>query len=89
MTRLRARRAYFDQLTIAIAMTAFFILAPIIPATAMARTIPGKEIIISESLMITMSTHPPKYPASVPKIVPATKIIATNVSVAGREILDA
>ena len=34
MTRLRARRAYFDQLTIAIAMTAFFILAPIIPATA-------------------------------------------------------
>ena len=58
-TRLRASRAYLVQLTTARAMIALRMLAPMRPATAMARTIPGKEIIMSETRMMTASTRPP------------------------------
>ena len=59
-TRLRASRAYFVQLTSATAITAFFTLAPRIPAMAMANTIPGKETIMSATRMMMVSTQPPK-----------------------------
>lgn len=89
MTRLLASLAYLGQLTTATAITAFFTLAPIIPATAIARTIPGKEIIISDILIITASIHPPKYPANVPSKVPIAKISTTSINVAGSELLEA
>ena len=41
-------------------MTAFLMLAPRIPAIAMANTMPGKDTIMSAIRMITASTHPPK-----------------------------
>ena len=45
---------------VVLGITAFFTLAPIIPAIAIANTIPGNEIIISEILIITAFTIPPK-----------------------------
>ena len=52
-TILLARRAYFVQLTAVIAITPLRRLGPSIPAIAIARIIPGKEIIISAIRMIT------------------------------------
>ena len=60
-------------------------LAPIIPATASAKTRPGKESIISAIRMIILSIIPPKYPEMTPKIVPIKKINATTPNVAVKE----
>ena len=84
---LRARRAYFVQLTAAMEITAFTRFGPSIPAIAIASTRPGKEIIISAIRMITPSTIPPKYPAITPRNVPITKITATRHNVMTREVL--
>lgn len=59
-TILRAKRAYLVQVTIVKAIIALIRLPPRIPAIAMASIIPGKEIIISEIRIITVSTLPPK-----------------------------
>ena len=59
-TILRAKRAYLVQVTIVKAIIALIRLPPRIPAIAMASIIPGKEIIISEIRIITVSTFPPK-----------------------------
>ena len=86
MTRLRARRAYFGQVTTAMAMMAFRVLAPSMPATAMASTRPGKAIIMSATRMITASTQPPKYPASMPRKEPITNTTATSMNVEDSDV---
>lgn len=58
-----------------------------IPASEIASTIPGKDIIISEILIIISSTIPPKYPESIPKVVPIVKIEITSTNDAVRDIL--
>ena len=80
-TKLLANLAYFGQLTKAIANTALIIFGPNNPATAIARTNPGKEIIISANLIIIVSAIPPKYPANIPSPVPTTNTTVTKVNV--------
>ena len=57
------------------------------PAIAIASTIPGKAIIMSEILMITASITPPKYPAITPRVVPIANIEITSISAALSDIL--
>ena len=52
--------AYFIQVTIAMAIIEFFTFGLKSPAMAMASMSPGNAIIISPSLIITVSTIPPK-----------------------------
>ena len=56
-----------------------------IPAMAIARMTPGKEIIISAIRMMTISTMPPKYPEMMPIVVPTTKMQATRAMTEVRE----
>ena len=87
-TILLASLAYFVQVTAAIAIIEFFTLGFKSPAIAMARINPGNAIIISPSLIITVSTIPPKYPASTPSIVPTEKIMNIKVKVMNIEYLE-
>ena len=79
--------AYLGQVTEEIAIIAFVILGPKSPAIAIASIIPGKDTIISASLIIIVSTIPPKYPANRPKVVPRVKTVPTRANVIKSEYL--
>lgn len=50
---------------------------PRTPTTAMLNTMPGNAKNISVSRMIQSSTHPPKYPETIPAVVPIARLIPT------------
>ena len=56
----RTIRAYLAQPTTDKAKIVFTMLPPKIPAIAMAKTIPGKDNMMSAKRMSTISTLPPK-----------------------------
>ena len=81
----RERRAYLVHVTAVSAIIALTREPPMIPAMAIARMTPGKEIIISAIRMMTISTMPPKYPEMMPIVVPTTKMQATRAMTEVRE----
>ena len=75
---LRAILAYFGQEIAARAMIAFCKPPPRTPATASAKTRPGKARNMSEMRMSTVSIHLPCQPQKRPIQVPSAVMIATS-----------
>ena len=78
-TLLLAILAYFVQLIKEIAIIALIILPPRSPATAIAKTRPGKARNTSTILIISLSIFPPIYPLIIPTVVPNKKVIKTTI----------
>ena len=71
-------RAYFGQEIATSAMIAFCNPPPNTPATASAKTSPGKARNMSEMRISTVSIHFPCQPQNRPITVPVTVMIATR-----------
>ncbi len=79
-TAPRTTRANAGAITMPIAIIAFRRFGPSSPAITIASTSPGSANMRSTKRIRTLSSQPPKKPASRPSVTPSTKAMLTEIT---------